>query len=208
MINKGINIGTPITMKDGFMDLNEYYCGRALDDKIGGMVNIEVLKYLKEENIKLPFNLVVVNAVQEEVGLKGAEMAAKLIKPDIAIVIDVTHDTSTLAYDKKIQGSVNAGEGLVIMDTPSIHKKLKNTIIEIAELRKLPYQLVVNGKSSGTNADSYAYPNGIPTALLKLAMRYMHTTVEMVSKKDVGNLIELLKSIILSDKLIQSYKYH
>ncbi len=203
----GITIGTPITMSDGYMDLGDYYCGRSLDDKIGGFVNSQLIKKLYENKIQLPFELIIVNAVQEEVGLHGAQMVVEKIKPDIAIVIDVTHDTESPAYNKSKQGTVSAGKGLVIMNAPSIQKNLLKLIIDTAKENKIPYQLTASGRGSGTNADSYAYPHGIPTALLKLAMRYMHTTVETVHKNDVDDLIKLLQYILLNPKLIKSLKY-
>ena len=204
---KGITIGTPITMVDGFMELGDYYCGRALDDKIGGFITSEVLKRLKTNNILLPFNLVVVNAVQEEVGLYGASMVANKIKPDLAIAIDVSHDTASPAYNKTKQGSLTAGKGAVIMDAPSIHKNVLKELINTAKTNGIPHQLTANGFTSGTNADAYAYPNGTPTGLVKLAMRYMHTTVETVHKEDVKSCINLLYNFLVNGKANQSFKY-
>ena len=212
----GIHVGTPITMADGFMELGDYYCGRALDDKIGGFITAQVLKRLHTEKIELPFELVVVNAVQEEVGLYGAKMAAQLIKPDVAIAIDVTHDTESPAYDKNKHGSLTAGEGVVIMTAPSLHNGVVNMLIDCANTGKnedgtigdaIPFQRTASGGSSGTNADAYAYPYGIPTALLKMAMRYMHTTVETVHKKDVDSAIELLLRALNSYRITNSFKY-
>lgn len=206
----GITIGTPITMVDGYMDLGKYYCGRALDDKIGGFITSQVLVKLKENNVKLPFNLVVVNAVQEEVGLYGAAIAAQKIKPNLAIAIDVSHDTASPAYDKNKQGSLTAGKGAVIMNAPSIQKNVFNTLIETAKTNNIPYQITASGGSSGTNADSYAYPHGIPTGLVKLAMRYMHTTVETVHKDDVDSCIELLYKFLFkvnTKDLLNNLKY-
>jgi len=207
VMEKGIKIGTPITMSDGYLDLGDYHCGRSLDDKIGGFINTQVLKHLHENKIELPFNLVIVNAVQEEVGLFGAKMACEKIKPDVAIAIDVTHDTDSPAYDKNKQGSISAGKGVVIMSAPSIHKKVQRLLEETATANNIPYQLTASGRGSGTNADSYAYPHGIPTGLLKMGMRYMHTTVETVHKKDVQSAIDLLIKLLQNPELITSYKY-
>lgn len=203
----GITIGTPITMVDGYMELGEYYCGRSLDDKIGGFINAEILRKLHENKVELPFKLIVVNAVQEEVGLYGAKMACERIKPDIAIVIDVTHDTDSPAYDKNKQGSISAGKGVVIMNAPSIQKNLFKLLVDTAKKDKIPYQLTASGRGSGTNADSYAYPHGIPTALIKMGMRYMHTTVETVHKKDVESAIKLLYSVLNSKQIIEPLNY-
>jgi len=207
VLAKGIEIGTPITMSDGYMDLGDYYCGRALDDKIGGFITAQLLKRLHTEGIKLPFELVVVNAVQEEVGLHGAKMAALKIKPDLAIAIDVTHDTQSPAYNPNLQGSLTAGDGIVIMSAPSLHKNVVKMLKNVANDFDIPFQQIASGGASGTNADAYAYPHGIPTGLLKMAMRYMHTTVETVHKKDVDSAIELLYKSLNSERILDSFDY-
>ena len=203
----GIHVGTPITMSDGYMELGDYYCGRSLDDKVGGFINAQVLKNLKKNNVELPFELVIANTVQEEVGLKGASMAAKLINPDVAIAIDVTHDTESPAYNKNKQGSLTAGKGVVIMTAPSLHNGVVDMLIDTASKNKIRFQRTASGASSGTNADAYAYPHGIPTGLLKMAMRYMHTTVETIHKKDVNSAIKLLLATLNNPRIIESFKY-
>tara|TARA_R110002050_G_scaffold34397_10_gene86879 strand:+ start:1183 stop:2226 length:1044 start_codon:yes stop_codon:yes gene_type:complete len=194
----GITVGKPITMVDGFMKLGPYYCGRALDDKIGGYITSQVLRKLEKNNIKLNVNLIIVNSVQEEVGLHGAQMASSDIKPDIAIAIDVCHDTTSPAYNPNLQGSITAGDGAVIMSAPSIHNDMYELLVETAISNDIKYQLTASGGHSGTNADSYAFPNGAATGLLKLGMRYMHTTVETVHKDDVNACIKLLYNLLLS----------
>lgn len=205
--DKGIEIGTPITMSDGYFEMDNYYCGRSLDDKIGGYITTQLLRKLNKNNAELDFNLVIVNSVQEEVGIYGAKMASNLIKPDVAIAIDVCHDTTSPAYNRSKQGHVVAGEGCVLMNGPSIQKNLLQLLKDTAKENDIKYQMIATGGSSGTNADSYAYPNGIPTALLSLAMRYMHTTVETVHEKDVDSSINLLYSLIIEGKLKNDLKY-
>lgn len=202
---KGIRVGTPITMTDGYMELGDYYCGRSLDDKIGGYINMKVLESLsKLENRE--YNIVVVNAVQEEVGLFGAKMAVEKIKPDVAIAIDVTHDVSTPPYGKE-QIKTLSGKGVVIMDAPSIQKNVFKILVDTAKEKDIPFQLYASGGSSGTNADSYAYPHGIPTGLVQLPLKYMHTTVEMVKKDDVESVISLLTNVIVGGKLLKDLNY-
>src|SRR5690606_28412967 len=97
----GVHVGCVITYEDGFMVLNkENYTGRALDNRMGGFMIAEVARLLKEGRTKLPFGLYIVNSVQEEVGLRGAEMIVERIRPDLAIVTDVTHDTQTPMMNK------------------------------------------------------------------------------------------------------------
>ena len=101
----GIHIGAVVTYEDGFDELaHDYYVGRAFDNRIGGFMIAEVARLLKENKKKLPYGLYVVNAVQEEIGLRGAEMIARRIKPDVAIITDVTHDTTTPMINKIIEG--------------------------------------------------------------------------------------------------------
>ncbi|MCK9417038.1 M20/M25/M40 family metallo-hydrolase [Candidatus Dojkabacteria bacterium] len=203
----GIKIGDPITMIDGYMELVNYHCGRSLDDKIGGYINAVVLQELHESNIELPFNLVVVNSVQEEVGLYGAKMASNKISPDVAIAIDVTHDTNSPAYDRNKQGLMTCGKGVSFMNSPSIQKNLLKLLINTAKNNDIEYQLDASGGSSGTNTDSYAYPKGIPSALISIPIKYMHTTIEMVNKIDVKNAIKFIKILLQSDDMIKSFKY-
>lgn len=207
VISKGINIGTPITMSDGYLELGDYFCGRSLDDKIGGYINSQVLSHLHKNEVELPFELVIVNAVQEETGLHGAAMAANKIKPDIAIVIDVTHDTSSPAYNKKKQGTITSGDGVVIKNAPSIHKNLIKLLINTAKDNNIKYQLHANGRSSGTNADAYAYPLGIPTCLISLPLRYMHTQSEVISIEDVKSSINILIKLLNRNELTDTIKY-
>ncbi|WP_298301390.1 M42 family peptidase, partial [Hydrotalea sp.] len=103
----GIHIGAVVTYSDGFDELaNDYWIGRAFDNRIGGFMIAEVARLIKENKVKLPFALYIVNAVQEEIGLRGAEMIARRIKPDVAIITDVTHDTQTPMINKNIEGDV------------------------------------------------------------------------------------------------------
>src|SRR5699024_9359846 len=111
----GVHVGCVITYPDEFFVLNkDKWVGRALDNRIGGFMIAEVARLLKENKKSLPFGLYVTNSVQEEVGLRGAEMITARIKPDVAIVTDVCHDTTTPMIDKKTQGETKIGEGPVI----------------------------------------------------------------------------------------------
>src|SRR6218665_3688981 len=103
----GIHIGAVATYEEGFDELAyDYYIGRAMDNRVGGFMIAEVARLLKENKRKIPFGLYIVNAVQEEIGLRGAEMIARRIKPDIAIITDVTHDSTTPMINKFIEGDV------------------------------------------------------------------------------------------------------
>ena len=197
----GIEIGSPITMKDGYFEIPNFYCGRSLDDKIGGFINAEVLRKLHENKIELNFNLVIANVVMEEVGLFGAKMASNEINPDVAIAIDVCHDTTSPAYNRNKDGHVVSGEGCVLMSAPSIQKNLLKLLKDTAKENEIKYQMITSGRGTGTNTDSY-FVKGVPSALISMPMRYMHTTSEMISHYDVESAIDLLYSVIKDNKLI------
>lgn len=205
----GVHIGCVITFEDDFMVLNKkYYVGRALDNRIGGFAIAEVAKLIKQQKVKLPYSLYVVNSVQEEVGLRGAEMIAHTIKPHVAIVTDVTHDTHTPMINVKIQGDVKIGLGPTLCYAPPVHNKLNDLIISAAEKNKIPFQRAANSRSTGTDTDAFAYSNGgVPSALISLPLRYMHTTVEMAEKSDVEHLIKLIFESLKLIKRNHDFKY-
>jgi putative aminopeptidase FrvX len=167
-----------------------------------------VARLLKENKIELPYSLYVVNSVQEEVGLRGAEMVTHTIKPHVAIVTDVTHDTQTPLMNKKKQGDVKAGEGPSVTYAPAVHHKLLQLIVDAAREKEIPLQREASSRSTGTDTDAFAYSNGgVPSALISLPLRYMHTTVEMAHKDDVNNVIRLIYETLLKIEDGMSFKY-
>lgn len=206
----GISVGSVITYPDDFFILNDtYFCCRALDNRIGGFMIAEVARLLHENKKKLPFGLYITNSVQEEVGLYGAQMIAERIKPDIAIVTDVTHDTTTPMIDKKKEGEQKCGKGPVITYAPSVHHKVRELILETAKKKNIPVQRAAASRVTGTDTDAFAHANGgIPSALISLPLRYMHTTVELVSKEDVAHVIELIYETLLRINPKKSLYYH
>lgn len=205
----GVHVGCVVTYPEHFFELNDrYFVCRALDNRIGGFMIAEVARMLKQEKINLPFGLYVVNAVQEEVGLRGAEMITKTIRPDIAIVTDVCHDTTTPMIDKKVQGDIKCGLGPVISYAPAVQNKLREFIIKTAETHNCPFQRLASSRYTGTDTDAFAYSNGgVASALISLPLRYMHTTVEMVHKEDVQNVIRLIFESLKSINPNQNFKY-
>lgn len=204
----GIHVGCIITYPDSLMEMNNYFVCRALDNRIGGFIIAEVARLIKENNKKLNFGLYIVNSVQEEIGLKGAQMITKTIMPDVAIVTDVTHDSSTPMMNKKKEGNQQCGKGPVIAYAPAVQTKLRDLIIEKAKENKISFQRAANSKFTGTDTDAFAYSNGgVASALISLPLRYMHTTVEMVCKNDVENTIYLIYESVLEINKNQDFKY-
>ena len=196
----GIHIGAVVTYQDGFDELaHGNYIGRAFDNRIGGFMIAEVARLLKENKKKLPYGLYVVNAVQEEIGLRGAEMIARRIKPNMAIVTDVTHDTTTPLINKMIEGDIVCGKGPSLAYAPAIHNKLLAVVEEVAAKKKIAVQWRALSRSTGTDTDSFAYSNdGCPSVLISIPLRYMHTTVEMLHKDDIENTIKLMYETLLT----------
>jgi len=196
----GIKIGCVVTYEEGFDELaHDYYIARAFDNRIGGFMIAEVARLLKENKKKLPYSLYVVNAVQEEIGLRGAEMIARRIKPDVAIVTDVTHDTTTPMISKIIEGDISCGQGPSLATAPAVHNKLLDFVADIAEKKKIAVQWRALSRSTGTDTDSFAYANdGCPSVLISIPLRYMHTTVEMLHKSDIENTIHLIYETLLA----------
>ncbi len=209
LIEMGIHVGCVITYEDELIVLNNrYYVGRALDNRMGGFCIAEVARLLKENKIELPYTLYVVNSVQEEVGLRGAEMITQTIRPNVAIVTDVTHDTNTPMINNKQHGDIKCGLGPSLTYAPAVHNKLLSLIIETAEKHNIPFQREAASRSTGTDTDAFAYSNGgIPSALISLPLRYMHTTVEMAHKEDVANVIQLIYQTLLQLEYNHDFKY-
>ena len=205
----GVHVGCVITYPDTFQVINKdkFIC-RAIDNRAGGFMIAEVGRLLKENKINLPFGLYITNSVQEEVGLRGAEMITNTIHPDVAIVTDVCHDTTTPMINQKEQGYIEMGKGPVISYAPAVQNKLREKIIKTAEANKIPFQRLASSRFTGTDTDAFAYSNGgVASALISLPLRYMHTTVEMVHQDDVENVIRLIFESLLKIDPKKGFSY-
>ena len=205
----GIHVGSVITFEDELMVMNEkYLVGRALDNRIGGYMIAEVARMLKENQKTLPFGLYIVNAVQEEIGLRGAEMIAHRIKPNVAIITDVTHDTQAPMYEKKVSGDLHCGKGPVITYGPAVQNTLRDMVIRVAQEKESPFQRASASRATGTDTDAFAYSHeGVAAALISLPLKYMHTTVETVHKEDVENVSKLIYEFLLQLETGQDFRY-
>ena len=205
----GVHVGCVITYPDEFHILNgdKFVC-RALDNRMGGFMIAEVARLLKENKKELPFGLYITNSVQEEIGLRGAEMISHRIQPNVAIVTDVTHDTTTPMIDVKKSGHLEIGKGPVIAFAPAVQQKLRDLITTTAEEKNIPFQRSALSRATGTDTDAFAYSNGgVASALISLPLRYMHTTVEMVHRDDVENVIKMIYETLLKIKSGETFSY-
>lgn len=205
----GVHVGCVITYEDEFMVLNgNTFVGRALDNRMGGFMIAEVARLLKERKAKLPFGLYITNSVQEEVGLRGAEMIVERLKPDMALVTDVTHDTQTPMMNKIQSGDVACGKGPVLAYGPAVHNNLLKKVVAAATADKIHFQRSAVSRATGTDTDAFAYgAAGVPSALISLPLRYMHTTVESVNRQDVEDVIKLILATLRSLKGNEDWRY-
>jgi putative aminopeptidase FrvX len=205
----GVHVGSVITFDDELMVMNEkFLVGRALDNRIGGFMVAEVARMLKENKQDLPFGLYIVNAVQEEIGLRGAEMIAHRIKPNVAIITDVTHDTQSPMYEKKVSGDLHCGKGPVITYGPAVQNNVRDMIIRVAQEKEIPFQRASASRATGTDTDAFAYSSeGVASALISLPLKYMHTTVETVHKDDVENVSKLIYEFLVHLQTGHDFRY-
>jgi putative aminopeptidase FrvX len=205
----GIEVGNVVTYQDTFMIMNKrFFVGRALDNRMGGFMIAEVARLLKENKKKLPFGLYITNAVQEEVGLRGAQMITETIRPNVAIVTDVTHDTHTPMINKIKEGDCAMEKGPVVTFGPAVQNNLLKLIIKTAKKHKIDIQRAAASRSTGTDTDAFAFnTGGVASALISLPLRYMHTTVETVAQKDVENVIKLIYNSLLEIKNNHDFRY-
>jgi putative aminopeptidase FrvX len=126
-------------------------------------------------------------------------MIAQRIKPDVAIVTDVTHDTQSPMYNKKEQGDIKCGAGPVLTFGPAVQNNLLKQLFAVADKEKIPYQRAATSRSTGTDTDAFAYSNdGVASALISLPLKYMHTTVETAKYDDIENVIQLIYNFLIS----------
>lgn len=199
VLEAGVSIGSVVTFADGFSEIGNFYMGRALDNRIGGYIISRVAKRISDSGVKLPFSLYIINAVQEEVGLRGASMVANSIKPDIAFITDVCHETKSPCYNSVKLGEMTAGLGGVVTTGPAVHNTLKRHVIDTLQSKGIKYQEKSSSRSTGTDTDAFAYSNGgVPSVLISTPLRYMHTTVESAHKNDVESIIDSFYESIIS----------
>lgn len=188
VLESGVEVGNLVTNDTKFSEIGDYYVAKSLDNKIGGFIIAEVARHIVENNIKLEFDLYVVNSSQEEVGLEGANHMAKKIKPNLALVHDVCHNTTTPKYDKSKHGDVVGGKGASVHYAHQNSKRINTLIREVAKEKEIPLQIEVG--STGNDTISF-FREGIETAMIATPLKYMHSTVEMSHKDDVDSAIRV-----------------
>jgi endoglucanase len=198
----GIRVGHPAVYADGAVPFGKNrIVGRALDNRIGGFIISEVIRRLAEAESRPAATCLALNAVQEEIGGHGATMAAYHLKPDLCLVLDVTHATDSPDIKHQQHGKVTLGGGPSITHGTANHPVMVQRLIEIAGERGIPLQHEASSRHTGTDTDSiFTVRGGIPCALISLPLRYMHSIVEMADFEDVENVIRLMTAFVQSVK--------
>lgn len=193
--SKGVAVGNLVTFDEQLSEMGSYFVGKSLDNKIGGFIIAEVLKRLHKNQVELPYDLYVVNSVQEEVGLFGARRIAKTLQADLALVHDVCHNTDTPKYNKNKSGDIRGGEGPCLEWTAQNHRDILDRLTKIAEGENIKIQNCVG--SYGNDTVSFFLEN-TPTAIIATPLKYMHTTAESAHRDDIEGAINLFYHTLLS----------
>src|SRR5437762_1747696 len=205
---KLVRIGDPITLADEFELLRNDLAGaRAFDKRIGTFAVAEALWILHRSKRKLNAEICAVSNIMEEVGLLGARQIAYSLKPDVALVVDVTHATDYPTVNKPRHGDVRIGRGPTLMHGGCNHPEVVARLEAVAKQRKIDLQHEAMSATSGTDTDVIFWTRGgIPSALISLPNRYMHSPVELVSLKDLEKIPQLLASFAFSLRRGEEFK--
>jgi putative aminopeptidase FrvX len=196
----GIRVGHPAIYSDSAEELlHGRMIGRAIDNRIGGFILSQVLANLTSEAPRPAATVLAVNAIQEELGGSGMKMISYRLEPSVAVVLDVTHATDTPGIDRNKHGSIKLGNGPTVTHGTANHPEVVKRLIALANELEIPIQHEASSRSTGTDTD-HVYPmrGGVPSALLSIPLRYMHSTVEMVDLRDVERSIVLLTHFVRS----------
>lgn len=195
---RGVQVGQPLIFDVEAAELSENrITGRAIDNRLGGFIIAQALARLSEDRPAATVHAT--NSVQEEIGGHGARMITHRLQPDLAVAFDVTHATDSPGLDPKEHGQIKMGEGPTVTHGTSNHPKVVERLVEVAEEEGIPLQHETSSRRTGTDTDSiFNVRAGVPSALISVPLRYMHSTVEVVDLKDVEQCIALLAAFARS----------
>lgn len=193
---KLIQIGDPVVHVIDYQELqNDFLAGRALDDKLGAYIALETLRRVKEQGTKL--GVYASSTVGEETTGRGAKMAAEVVNPTCCIVFDVSYATD-INYLSGLTGDTSLGKGPILTRGSLMNPKIHNLMVEHAKNLGINIQMDIAPSRTYTDADSvFERCEGIPTYLISIPLRYMHSSVEVCSMKDVEEIIQLMVEFIM-----------
>lgn len=187
-----VSVGDPVVLDTHIRPMaNGRFSARALDDRLGVFIIMEALKRAKERDCQV--GVYCGSTVGEETTKNGAYWTCMRVEPELAIVVDVTYTSDCQGMNEADAGSVNLGGGPVLCHSPIVAKSLNQKLKEVAEKEGIPYQMEVASSLSYTDADRIHFAGkGIPTVLVSIPLRYMHSPAEVADQADVENCIKLL----------------
>lgn len=190
---RGVRVGHPVVSAEGPQKITEErLVARALDNRLGGFIIAEALRRLAEADDGPAATVIATNSVQEEIGGYGASMSAYAMEPDVAVAFDVTHATDSPGIDNTDHGSVKMGEGPSVTHGTSAHPRVVERLMAVAEEEDLPLQHEASSRRTGTDTDAiFRSRSGVPSGLMSVPLRYMHSMSELVDLGDVEQCIQL-----------------
>ena len=205
---KVVRIGDAMTLVDEFEVLRgDIAVARAFDNRIGTFAVAETLRLLRASGKSPKAEILAVSNIMEEVGLLGARQIAYSLQPDVALVVDVTHATDYPCVNQCAHGDVKLGHGPALTHGGCNHVEVVARLEAVARQQKIKLQHEAMSNSSGTDTDVIFWTRGgIPSALISLPNRYMHSPVELVSLKDLEQIPELMAAFALSLKSGEKFK--
>ena len=196
----GVRVGDPMVISQGMVRLaGELIASRAIDDRIGAFVVLEAIRILERESSELLASATAVATVQEENGYQGggARPSAYALKPDIALVVDVTFSTDVPDIDKKEVGEHSLGGGPVLSRGSAAHNNVFEMLAEVADLEGIPHTIQASPRATRTDADGiHLTRSGVPTGLISVPNRYMHSPNEVVNLDDLFHTAQLIAAFI------------
>jgi putative aminopeptidase FrvX len=173
--------------------------GKAFDDRAGCWVAIRTLQWLKQR-AKIRPNITVVFAVQEEIGSRGTTASSFRVNPDLAIVLEVGHAIDYPGATKNEFGDISLGKGPIIPLGPNIHPKISRKLLDLAKDKNIPIQTLALPRPAMNDARIVQITRqGIPTGIITIPLRYMHTAIETLDLKDLHLVAYLLTEFLISD---------
>lgn len=188
-----VRIGDQVTYDLRVRDLeNDRICSPGLDNKVGCYAVIEAIRLLADAK-KLTAAVHSISTVQEEIGLRGAQTSSFAVDPVIGIAVDVTWATDQPDMSAARTGEVKMGKGPVIARGANINPRVFDRLVEIADKKKIPYQINAAPRGTGTDANAMQLSRGgVATGLISIPNRYMHSPVEVCELEDIQNVAKLL----------------
>jgi endoglucanase len=193
---RGVRVGDPGVVDAGLVELgNGLIASRAVDNRIGAFAVLETVRELARDPGSLRAQVTAVATTQEEIGYHGggARTSAFHLDPQVALVVDVTFSTDAPGVEKKQVGEHKLGSGPVLARGSAIHALVFERLAETAEREGIPYTIQASPRFTSTDADAvYLQRGGIPTGVISIPNRYMHSPNEIVALEDVEATVRLM----------------